>query len=724
MMTGMAAVAGGMIASILALFLAGIAYGHHRKQSLRFWHLERRLPDAVRYEDLKARVAALESEYDALRERLFDAHETLDEAARKKQWMDAAKDEIASLEQQMQEVKRVQNELETKQVSLAELQEQLLKNETACKEIQKSLELLREDEQKLKKRLEQLQAEKQKLEVIQRELAELAKEKSRAEDEISSIKKKAEQIRDDLEQQLRRQKGAIKAEILERKRAAQQELADQAQEANRKKAELESELSAIRRELDQAAKEQNAKQKQLDDFEKRLAELRNEQEELKRERKQLDNEVSELEGRKSALQGQIPTLESAFSQLSSSLERHSASPGLTKSELWSPALTVGNEKIKCPSELDTLQDVSTALNERGLRFDKRTLYAFHTALKSTGSSPLVTLAGVSGTGKSELPRCYADALGINFLGIAVQPRWDSPHDLFGFYDYLEQRFRPTELTRALLQMDPIGPESERGWECPEKYEDVLLGDQMLLVLLDEMNLARVEYYFSEFLSKLETRRGVDWKDTRQRQRAEIVLDVSGRTSAQQPLRLFVGQNVLFVGTMNEDESTQALSDKVIDRSNVLRFGSPREVTPLGARNGAPRTGDRLLHEHWKNWCKTMHDLSHEDKDQLLKWVQQIREALDGVGRPFAYRVSNAILEYAANYPDVENRIQCAFADQIEQRVLPKLIGLDMHQPRSKTAISRILEVLGAINDPKLKEQLERNLREDYFQWTGLDRTMV
>ena len=88
MMTGMAAIAAAMIATILALFLAGIAYGHHRKQSLRFWYLEKRLPDAVRYEDLQARVAALEAEHDALRERLYDANETLDEAARKQQWMD------------------------------------------------------------------------------------------------------------------------------------------------------------------------------------------------------------------------------------------------------------------------------------------------------------------------------------------------------------------------------------------------------------------------------------------------------------------------------------------------------------------------------------------------------------------------------------------------------------------------------------------------------------
>ncbi len=99
----------------------------------------------------------------------------------------------------------------------------------------------------------------------------------------------------------------------------------------------------------------------------------------------------------------------------------------------------------------------------GLKFGNRVLYAFHTALKTTDSSLLVTLAGVSGTGKSELPLRYAEAAGMNFLNVAIQPRWDSPQDLFGLYDYLERRFRPTELTRALIQMDTIGEMEGRGW---------------------------------------------------------------------------------------------------------------------------------------------------------------------------------------------------------------------------------------------------------------------
>ena len=211
--------------------------------------------------------------------------------------------------------------------------------------------------------------------------------------------------------------------------------------------------------------------------------------------------------------------------------------------------------------------------------------AFHTSLKVADMSPLVVLAGISGTGKSELPRRYAEGMGMHFLSLPVQPRWDSPQDMFGFYNYLEKRYRATELARALVQMDRYFDDEHRGWNYPEDWADHNLRDRMLLVLLDEMNLARVEYYFSEFLSRLETRRGINAADVLERRKAEISLEVGLQSlsrddgqiniNRQPTLPLFVDTNVMFVGTMNEDESTQTLSDKVVDRANVLRFGRPK-----------------------------------------------------------------------------------------------------------------------------------------------------
>ncbi|MFM8173574.1 MAG: McrB family protein, partial [Pirellulaceae bacterium] len=228
--------------------------------------------------------------------------------------------------------------------------------------------------------------------------------------------------------------------------------------------------------------------------------------------------------------------------------------------------------------------------------------AFHTSLKVTDISPLVVLAGISGTGKSELPRRYAESMGMHFLNVAVQPRWDSPQDMFGFFNYLENRYRATELGRALVQMDPFYREDQRGWSIPEGW-DHSLSSQMLLILLDEMNLARVEYYFSEFLSRLETRRGTDRNDAESRRKAEIGLEVGSGKSKTPIMQLFVDRNVLFVGTMNEDETTQALSDKVIDRANVLRFGRPGKVEKASDKGQVESTDSRIPYAVWDSWCR-------------------------------------------------------------------------------------------------------------------------
>ena len=92
-------------------------------------------------------------------------------------------------------------------------------------------------------------------------------------------------------------------------------------------------------------------------------------------------------------------------------------------------------------------------------------------------------------------------MGIHKLVMPVQPRWDSPQDLFGFYNYMERKYKATELSRCLVRMDPYNFQAYNF--------DKELHSHLLLILLDEMNLARTEYYFSEFLSRLELRRTVD-----------------------------------------------------------------------------------------------------------------------------------------------------------------------------------------------------------------------
>ena len=363
------------------------------------------------------------------------------------------------------------------------------------------------------------------------------------------------------------------------------------------------------------------------------------------------------------------------------------------------------------TEEEALGDLKSYLDKCKLLFPTRTLNAFHTSLKIADISTLAVMAGISGTGKSELPRRYAEALGMHFLLMAVQPRWDSPQDMFGFYNYIEQRYKATELAQSLVRMDK--------WNHPDKAE---YADRMLLVLLDEMNLARVEYYFSEFLSKLEIRKSINPNNLGDRRKAEISLDVGSRIKGQDVPRLYVHENVLFVGTMNEDESTQTLSDKVIDRANVLRFGRPEKMIsdlPVAVQ----RSEEFLPLSVWKSWKKNHDFLEPRARGEIEGWIEELNNGLDDIGLPFGYRINQAIFSYVANYPAVnaQNNHRLAFADQMEQRILPKMRGLDIEQNRP--CFETIRAVMEKLDDKELDDAFDKAMRKDdiLFSWYGVTR---
>ena len=115
-----------------------------------------------------------------------------------------------------------------------------------------------------------------------------------------------------------------------------------------------------------------------------------------------------------------------------------------------------------PKELDWLSGIVAACESSGMRFPKRLVHAFHTSLKAAELSPLTVLAGVSGTGKSELPRLYSRFGGLGFLSLAVQPNWDSPQSLFGFFNSVDNRFNATTVLRAMVQAQHERDHGPRG----------------------------------------------------------------------------------------------------------------------------------------------------------------------------------------------------------------------------------------------------------------------
>lgn len=386
-------------------------------------------------------------------------------------------------------------------------------------------------------------------------------------------------------------------------------------------------------------------------------------------------------------------------------------------------------------ETDALKALVSYVDNRGFKLSKRLLYAFHTSLKTSDISSLTVMAGVSGTGKSALPSLYSKALGIHMVTLAVEPRWDSPKDLLGFFNYVTNRYEATSMARALFQF-----QGHHGETFKPAHD---LSGYLLMAMLDEMNLARIEYYFSEFLSKLELRRSGDLKDNRHRR--NVGLDIfPGAKGAKHgdepafdepPITLFANYNTLFVGTMNEDETTQSLSDKVIDRANVLYFGRPTTLVP---KTSEPDQSARemLTLETWKSWQKR--GMATADTQPNGRFVEaarkldQLNSYLADLGRPFAHRTYQAMLSYLAYYPyeaaNLDERNLAEFykrplADQIGMRIMPKLRGLDLTQHAQ--TLDNIASVLTQMGDTTLTEAFtaatdrQRN-RSGFFQWQGMD----
>jgi hypothetical protein len=267
-------------------------------------------------------------------------------------------------------------------------------------------------------------------------------------------------------------------------------------------------------------------------------------------------------------------------------------------------------------------------------------------------------------------------------------------------------------------MDPFN--DERGRE-PD------LSERMMLVLLDEMNLARVEYYFSEFLSRLESRptRKQLAADPERRDDASIEIDVPGDGTAA--IRLFPGHNILFAGTMNEDESTQTLSDKVVDRANVMRFAAPKTAVPEAGTTGpAPEPAQPIDRSVWERWLRGREALGREES-RMREHVDKLAEIMGKAGRPFGFRLGSAMLDYVANYPTEEGHAPplAAMADQVELRLLPKLRGVETDQARP--AIDELAShVRDRLDDGELADAIRDSLQESEqevgrFVWRGVRR---
>jgi len=161
------------------------------------------------------------------------------------------------------------------------------------------------------------------------------------------------------------------------------------------------------------------------------------------------------------------------------------------------------------------------------------------------TSKLIILEGISGTGKTSLPYALGKFFNYDAAICSVQPSWKDRSELVGYYNEFTKKFNETEFLKAL-------------------YISTYRKDTNIIVL-DEMNLARIEYYFAEFLSVMEMPNINEWN-----------IELINSYSNDDPKHLTKGkilipQNAIFFGTANNDDSTFTISDKVYDRAVSLFF---------------------------------------------------------------------------------------------------------------------------------------------------------
>ena len=532
-----------------------------------------------------------------------------------------------------------EEELKGKENKLNELEISLKKEKQIFSIKEKELE---EEKKIISKKVDELLDEKiknyeRKISILESEIENLREERDEILDELNDYKNIADR---DLLEELNEKKEKI-SQLTKR-------IEEVKEEKNNQILELEKELKNIKDELNILRSENQKFLLEIEQVDKLKTELRIKEESLK--------EIDILKGENEYLRQKLSSIYSTGQELDLRIQEIKKSPYIHR--------RLENE-LKIDNELDYLENIYNNISAYGVKYPKRLLYAFHTAIKSASFSPLTILSGVSGTGKSELPKLYSFFGGFNFLSEAVQPTWDSPESMLGYFNTIENKFDATNILRFLIQTSLSKDESEYG-----------LKESMNLILLDELNLAHIELYFAEFLSKYEIKRGSE----------NVSIDIK-LGAGLPPYKIPLDDNLIWVGTMNEDETTKSLSDKVLDRSFLINFPRPKKVKSRKKLLKLNNEEFRFLHRNtWNRWIENEINLPKELIEPYVEVINTINEILIPTNRAVGHRVWQSMEFYIQNHPlvryNMDNKdklnkyIKLAFEEQLVQKMMPKLKGIE------------------------------------------------
>lgn len=304
------------------------------------------------------------------------------------------------------------------------------------------------------------------------------------------------------------------------------------------------------------------------------------------------------------------------------------------------------------SEKRLVNHIYNYIKNKGFYYKEEEVKSLYLSLRT---KPFVILSGISGTGKTKIVEKFANSIGATeengqFHLIPVRPDWSDGSELIGYED-IKGDFKPGPLTKVLL-------EAEKNPELP------------YFILLDEMNLARVEYYFSDLLSVMESRKRL----------GDRIVTSQIPTPESFNKRVIIPDNVYIIGTVNMDETTHPFSSKVLDRANTMEFNEVDlsffpSLQDHQEVEDYPVTNDVL-----KSKYLTLKDALADHQPIIERTTNRlidINAILKKNKTHFGYRIRDEICFYMI-YNQLGQLMtpKEAFDRQLLQKVLPKINGSD------------------------------------------------
>ena len=262
-------------------------------------------------------------------------------------------------------------------------------------------------------------------------------------------------------------------------------------------------------------------------------------------------------------------------------------------------------------------------------------------IASLAVSHIIIMQGMSGTGKTSLAYAFGEFLSNHSVIVPIQPMWKERTDLVGYYNEFTKKFNETTLLQKMYEAN--------------------YSKQIYITVLDEMNIARVEYYFAEFLSLLEL-------PNPEGRYIDVVTDKwESDPKLLKKGRLKLPENMWFIGTANNDDSTFAISDKVYDRAMIMNLDKKTQVFYSEETEGVKITFERFT--ELVRRAKSDYGITGRKMRQVKALDKYMMENFRVT---FGNRIMKQLKEYVSAFIACGGTEEEAIDDMIAKKIMRKL----------------------------------------------------